>query len=130
MINVSLTPAAASELARTHEGIIAGASWEGEPNANGQKHPDETGRIAVGQEERTRDGAGQILIAGNLDPLAQGRSTKNIDVNVNVYSARRSNPDNILDCDVIDGPANQISGRTFPVLCSLITENREAKFMP
>lgn len=130
IVDVRLTPAAAAELAKSHEGITGSASWEGEPNASGQKHVDETGRISIGQEEQTRDGAGLLRFAGKLDPVALGRSTRNIDVNVNVFSARKTHADNILDCDIVDGPADQISGRTFPILCSLITENRTSQTRP
>lgn len=129
-VDISLTPAAAAELARTHEGISASAAWEGEPNASGLKHLDETGRIFIGREDQTREGAGLLHFAGKLDPVTLARSTKDINVNVNVFSARKGNADNILDCDFVDGPADRVSGRTFPILCSLITENRAVEVKP
>jgi hypothetical protein len=41
---------------------------------------------------------------------------------VNVGSAFRSGPLNLLDCDLVAGPLREIVGRVHPVRCRLIGE--------
>jgi hypothetical protein len=50
-------------------------------------------------------------------------------VNVNVYSARRSGPNNLLTCDFFDGHLHDAEHRTVPIHCSLIEEKAQAKHL-
>ena len=43
-------------------------------------------------------------------------------LNVNVYSARRTNPDNILSCDFFDGKLSSAVRKTPTLHCTLIEE--------
>jgi len=54
-----------------------------------------------------------------------------VKVNVNVYSARRSNEDNILACDFIDTDlAAVVKAQPVTLHCGLITENLQTQLRP
>lgn len=124
-IMVSYSPRAAAVMARRHEGLTISAYYEGEPNAAGRRHANEEGSITLGTDEVTVPGrpgpvavSGRGLIAARLAWIRPGTAR----VNVNLYSARRSGPDNILDCGLVEGPLAQMTGRTHAVRCKLIGE--------
>ena len=41
---------------------------------------------------------------------------------INVYSGRKSSPNNLLDCGIYDGPIQPILGTSIPIACKLIGE--------
>ena len=129
-INVTLTPPAAEKMKGTSEEITVSAVWSGTPNHKGRSQVDESGSVPLATEDVTGNTGGLLSLSGRLPAerleLIQGPPQ----VNVNVYSARKTSDDNILSCDVIDGPAEPLSGKIIPILCSLITENREPNFLP
>ena len=51
-------------------------------------------------------------------------------VNVNVYSARLSNDDNLISCDFIDGPVSDLTTTPITLRCALIEEGIEAELKP
>ena len=48
-------------------------------------------------------------------------------LNVNVYSARHSGPDNILACDFFDGNLENAVHKPMSLHCTLIAEGAETK---
>lgn len=102
-VRLSFTPEAERRLTRTGEGVVVDAYWYGGPAPQHRKDADEVGLLRVGGDRRVVEAGVRRL---RLRPDAAARVAwldgKGISVNVNVYSARRTSPDNILSCDAFD----------------------------
>jgi hypothetical protein len=106
-VDVTLSRKAAAKLAAEKEGIVVFADYYGDPKRSARKHANEIGQIDLNQQDETVEipgAGGHARISGakvdkkRLDWLAGPAK-----VNVNVASARKANPDNLLACDLIDG---------------------------
>lgn len=125
-VELAFSPRALATLQRRNEKVIVSPFLEGEPLPRYRSRGDETtGLIDLGTARITVPArAGPVAIpAGTLkrDRLAwvvRGSAR----VNVNVYSARLSGPDNLLDCGIVEGPLATISGTTQRIRCKLIGE--------
>lgn len=123
-VRIVLSPAASKTLIQGHESITAFASWYGWPVPQRQASADEVGQINLGHAEITLPAKGGIA---RFTPKMM--KTKRLDwikddvyVNVNVSSARRHWPDNILSCDFIDGVLADVGRNPVTLRCSLIKE--------
>lgn len=124
-INITYSPRAAAEMARRHEGLTVAAYYQGEPTRAARRHANEEGLVDLGDETQTVPGrAGPVTVTGRNLQVAHLAWVRpgTTRVNVNLYSARRSGPDNILDCGIVEGLLPQIAGRTHQVRCKLIVE--------
>lgn len=128
-IEITLSQKAAAKLAALHENIIVSASYSGDPAPGAERHTDEIGRIPLGIENIEAPGkAGTVIIPGtkikrNRFAWVNGP----ILLNVNVYSARHSGPDNILACDFFDGNLEDAVHKPMSLHCSLIAEGTETQ---
>lgn len=133
-INVSLSKKAAAKLAADKEGIVAFASYYGDPSKKGQKHADEMGQIDLSPSEEWVEISGKggpLRITGKfVDRKLIQWVDGPIKINVNVISARKSSPDNILTCDLIDGALSDAQKAPLAVHCGLTDENPETKTLP
>ena len=125
-VNVTLSKKAAAKLAAEKEGIAAFASYYGDPKRNAEKHANEIGQISVSPEEEWVEipgGGGHARISGaKVDRQTLKWVEGDVMVNVNVVSARKSNPDNLLDCDIIDGAVAEVRKAPVTLHCYLIDE--------
>ncbi|QPC42047.1 hypothetical protein HW532_04580 [Kaustia mangrovi] len=127
-VEVTLSRAAAAKLAAQKEGIVVFASYYGDPKRSAEKHANEIGQISVSPKDETVEipgSGGRTHIAGaTVDTRRLGWLSGPARVNVNVASARKSDPDNLLDCDFIDGAVADVR-KTAPVMlhCYLIAED-------
>jgi hypothetical protein len=128
-VEITLSQKAAAKLAALHEGIIVSASYSGDPAPGAEKHTDEIGRIDLGRDEIEVPGkAGTVRVPGTKikrDHFAWVKGP--VLLNVNVYSARHTGPDNILACDFFDGNLQDAIRKPMSLHCSLITEGAETK---
>jgi hypothetical protein len=128
-VEITLSQKAAAKLTALHEGIIVAASYSGDPAPGAEKHTDQIGRIDLGREEIETPGkAGTARIPGAK--IRRNRFTwikGPVLLNVNVYSARHSGPDNILSCDFFDGNLDDAIRKPISLHCSLIEEGAETK---
>lgn len=103
-VALSFTPEALARLTRIGEGVVVDASYYGDPLKRYAASADQIGRIDLGNDRqvvsaRTR----RVLLNGAaIDRRRLGWLNGPVGVNVNVYSARRRGPDNILDCSFFD----------------------------
>jgi hypothetical protein len=131
-VRITLSPKAAATLTQTSEGIIVSAAYSGDPIPSAVKHADEIGQINLGLENVEVPGKpATVQVTGtkiyrNHVPWIKGP----ILLNVNVYSARRSGPDNILACDFFDGTLQQAVRQSLSLHCSLIAENAPTQHKP
>ena len=134
-VNVTLSKNAAAKLAAEKEGIVVFADYYGDPKRSAGKHANEIGQISLEQQDETVEipgTGGHAHISGakvdvkRLDWLAGPAK-----INVNVASARKRNPDNLLDCDFIDGALADVRKAPVTLHCYLIEEKHpDTKLKP
>jgi hypothetical protein len=122
-VQVKLSPAARRELVRRHETIIAEAHFSGEPKPQCPFPVSDVG-LALGYTSRevSRDGAAEFKNVTLPADMIRALVDTDYRVIVSVSSGRRSGPDNLLSCNVVDGKISQIKGKTHLVTCPLIAE--------
>lgn len=130
--NITLSPKAAKALAATKEGITFSASYYGDPKKGAEKHANEVGQIDLGQERTDLPGEpGKVHVSGgDFDAKRLKWIDGPLYVNVNVFSSRKSGPDNILSCDFIDTDLKNVTGQPTTLHCSLIEENVQTEVKP
>lgn len=132
-IELSFTPDALSSLNKHSEKVIVSASYYGSPTKAGSIHANEVGQIDLGSEQaRVPAKPGPVVLSGSKFEAEKMRWVDgDVGVNVNVYTARLSSPDNLISCDFIDGLiANVKASQPVPLRCALISEPVEAKLKP
>jgi hypothetical protein len=122
-VAVTLSPKAAALLQAKHEGIVVSAMYTGEPTPAKMNQAEEDGTISLGTEDVTIPGApGIAVITGKTVIVAHLSWVKAFDVLINVYSARRSSPDNLLDCGIFQDTVAKAQAQPIPIACKLIGE--------
>lgn len=132
-LNIVLSPKAQQQLARERESLAVMVDYYGDPTPRAQSHADEVGRINLSGSYTVLlpIGATRAHVSGSrVKSQRLGWIDGPVMVNVNVISGRRSNPDNLLSCDVIDGPLSRIQLAPTTLRCGLITENPETAVRP
>lgn len=131
-VELSFSPNALKELSERGERIVVSVDYYGYPKPSAEQHADEVGRILLGRENLevpARPGTvhvtGTSVDSGRLDWI-EGE----VMVNGNVFSARRSDPNNLIECDFIDGKLADIVPAPVALHCALIEENPETKSKP
>jgi len=123
-VRITLSDLAAERLRTTREGIVVSSYYTGEPLPSAENRANQIGTIDLGTENREVIGAeGLVRITGKKVDLRRLEWIKgSVLLNVNVYSARRTNPDNILSCDFFDGKLSSAVRKTPVLHCTLIEE--------
>jgi hypothetical protein len=124
-VEVSFSPQAAAKLSALHEGVSGAAYYYGVPTRAARKRADDVGQIDLDAETVTVENTahtltfpGKVVKRSALAWLVK----REVRVNVNVFSARRSGPDNFLDCGIYDGPVSIAAANTPKIACKLIGE--------
>jgi hypothetical protein len=128
-VKVSLSEKAFSTLQHRKEGIVISASYSGNPRPSATQHADQIGRVALGSQNVEIPGKPATVIV-NGSGIKRGRLSwvhGPVLLNVNVYSARRSGPDNILACDFFDGRLRNAFRQPVQIHCSLIEEKAQVQ---
>jgi len=123
-VQVALSSVARRALMQGSESIIVSASWYGWPVPQKQTSANEVGQINLGRAEINLPAEGGLarFIPQMIKTERLGWLNGGVYVNVNVYSARRHWPDNILACDFIDGMLTNVGRNAVTLHCSLISE--------
>lgn len=122
-VALSMSPVAAQKLAKLHEGVVIAAWCAGDPAPGAPRRMTGEGQIQLGDGTVTVEGDTR-LVRVNLN-LRRDRLRwvkGDVQVLVNVYSARRSGPDNILECGIYDGPLRKAARAPLNIACRLIGE--------
>jgi hypothetical protein len=121
VVDVSLSPKAAAELAARKEAIIVAAMYQGEPVPVRRKYASEDGLIGLGMERVIVPASGgRAAVVGNKVIVKQIGWVKRLDVLINVYSARRSGPNNLLDCGIFEDAVAKAQEKPIRISCKLI----------
>lgn len=137
-VEIKLSPAARERLTSQRESLIATAEYFGYPSAQAQaQHVPGSGnpwltlhRAQVELEGTQLDGTPTArFLAVTLDPrqLAWTDAPGTPQVNINVYSGRRSSPDNLLDCGMFQDTLAIAVRTPIEVSCTLIGEPDERR---
>lgn len=131
-LKIVLSKRAAVELGRRKEGIIVSASYYGAPLPSAQRHSNEIGQIDLGRETQTLRGlGGPVRVSGaNVETKRLGWLQGPPMVNVNVFTARRSSQNNLINCDFVDGEVARVAARPITLHCWLIGEARASVAYP
>ncbi|MGC1361076.1 MAG: hypothetical protein WA826_07870 [Silvibacterium sp.] len=127
-VQIVLSQKAASKLTALSEGIIVAATWSGDPAAGAARRTNPVGQIDLGQESEEVPARSQTVHVSGA-PFRRDRLSDvhgAVMLNVNVYSARHTGPDNILNCDSFDGTLQEAIHKPLVLHCSLITEKKES----
>lgn len=130
-LTLKLSDKLVAELSAKNETIIVAASFYGDPNAKGAPEVDEMGLIQLG-EERTElpPASGPVLVNAVADPAKIALIEGGVKVNVNIFSGRKSSEDNLISCDFIDGPVDELTAQPTEISCGLITEDPPTMMKP
>ena len=125
-VDVSLSSSAVAKLAALNEKIVISVLWYGEPTRAARKRADEMGQIDLGTEQvRLPGSGGRAEITGRSVQVKHIEWVKNraVLVNVNVFSARLSGPDNLLDCGLFENTVSVARSKPVQIACKLIGEH-------
>jgi hypothetical protein len=123
-VNVRLSKGAAARLEGAGETVVVVAYFFGFPIPSARELGGEMGELHVGHDEREMKGAGIAEFKGSeydssrLAVLEKGE----VKVLINVVSGRRSDKNNLLDCDVFEDSVARAAREGIPILCKLIGE--------
>jgi hypothetical protein len=124
VVDVTLSPKAAALLHAKNEGIKVSAEYMGDPVAGKEAKASGGGEIELGNEIVTIPGAsGRAVITGKNVHASGIPWVKEFDVNINVFTARRSSPDNLIACDFFQDAVTKAQARPLAISCKLIREH-------
>ena len=109
-------------LAQIGESVVVSALYYGDPSAKGEAHSDEMGQIWLGTEEVEVDGLNQTVhLKAALDDEGLVWIKGALRVNINIFSARHSDLNNLLNCAIFEDDIAVAQART-PVLRCVMLE--------
>ncbi len=121
-IDVALSSKAIDKITKSKETIIVSASLRGTPKDTTKYSKD--GLFGVGNFQK------EIMYGQpvKFDDIAISRKAfgqladSTLFININVYTGRKSSPDNLIDCDFIDDTLKNIVNKSFTLKGKLIGE--------
>lgn len=126
---VTLSAEALADLTMRHEQVTVSAYYSGEPTPEAEKKKlaNEIGEIDLGDETLTRPITGATETFAFAGKTFQAKKTKWIKpgtagVLINVYSARKSTDDNLLDCGLFQDKVALANAKPIEIACKLIGE--------
>jgi len=124
-ISVKLSEKAEKELQSAHEGVQVLAMFDGDPlPGQGTYNPPMRG-VSLGSDKKLLDTKNLATFASTkISHAGWNRlSDKNYFVTINVFSARKSSPNNLLDCKLAEDRISMFAGKTTEISCRMIGEN-------
>lgn len=121
-INITLSPKAQEKISKSNETIIVDVFLQGEPANPKKAHLEEDGSFFVGDAKKEIR-PGQAAVFNDLkfpkkiyDQLAD----KDVDLTVNVYTGRKSSPDNLITGDMLSEKVSKVMNKHFTLHHKLI----------
>jgi hypothetical protein len=89
-----------------------------------KKDVDHIGQIGLGEvKKEIAPGATATFDSVKLDqPMMKWMDSQGPQLLINVYSGRKSSPDNLLDCGIYEGPLKAVQSQSIPISCKIIGE--------
>jgi hypothetical protein len=124
-VSIEYSQKAMDTLVARKETVIVVGYLYGFPKQNTPKtYVDEVGQVDMGEvKDEIAPGATATFDRIKLDPaIVKWFDSQGPQLLINVYSGRKSSPDNLLDCGIYEGSLKDIQGQTIPISCKLIGE--------
>jgi hypothetical protein len=121
-IGVILSPKATAAINKGKETIIISLSFTGTPKDSSKASFQEDGSFFVASAEKEIS-YGQVAQFNNIKfskKLYDRLADKDIDMDVNVFSGRKSSPDNLLDCEFLSDKISNVVNKKFILKGKLI----------
>lgn len=122
-VQVGLSPAARQKLEAGKETVIVSADYFATPVDAAKDQANEVGQLDLGRAQIELPGAGVANFDGSAfaaDKLGLAKGAPQ--VNINVWSGRKSSPDNLLDCDMFQDTLAVAAKMPIMLECRLIGE--------
>ena len=121
-IDLTFTDKALAELTTRGEGVVVAAYWMGDPAPGATLQTNEIGTVFLLSEDLTlQPGPARVVLGSNLAAAPMDQVTVPY-MNVNVFSARWTDEDNLLDCEVLDDVLATLAAKPQAIHCKLIGE--------
>lgn len=121
-VHLVLSNKAKDRIVSTHETIIFRVVVGGTPKKKARVHLEEDGSFFLASSEHEVQ-YGQPVRFENIKfarKLYDQLADKDFEVTVNIYSGRKSSPDNLIDCDFVFGKISEVANKQFTVKGKLI----------
>ena len=118
-VDLVLDPTVEAELQARGEWVIVNAWYYGDPALDAVPM-DEMGLVFLGEEEATVYPVSQRVVLGGYTAGAPRDWVIEPIVNVNVFSARLTDQNNLLNCGIVEGPVTELAGAVQTISCSMI----------
>ncbi len=123
-VEVTLSPAASARLAQGGETIVVSADYFGTPLPVARDQADDVGQLDLGRAQKEYAGEGRMVFDGrefraDRTELLDGQPQ----VNINVYSGRKTSDDNLLGCDFFQDTLRAAAAAQIALHCALIEED-------
>jgi len=124
-VNVTYSQKAMAKLVASKETVIVVGYLYGLPKAGTPKRDiDGVGQVDLGEAKQEIAPAASATF-DSVKPdqtLMKWINDQGLQILINVYSGRKSSPNNLLDCGIYEGPLAAIQGKSIPIACKLIGE--------
>ena len=123
-VEVVLTPAAKAELSAKSEGVVVEAMYGGDPNTQGAARVNEFGLVELGKVQKELPAAGG-KVGFDKDAINASRLSLVLgqpQVMINVRSARKTVPKNLLSCELYWDSVESASETPIQIPCRLLSE--------
>lgn len=124
-VSISYSPKSLAELTRRRETVIVASYLSGWPKADAPKNLiSDIGDINLGTNTtEVPSGQPARIPAVHFDAATLTQTDgRDPELLINVYSGRKSSPDNLLSCSISQGPLAAVENTTIPITCKLIAE--------
>jgi hypothetical protein len=104
--------------------IVAGYLTASPIPGTPKQYVDHVGEIGLGEVQR-EIAPGAIATFNNVKPtqsMMKWVDSSGPQLLINVYSGRKSSPNNLLDCGIYEGSLAAVQGQSIPISCKLIGE--------
>ena len=124
-VTLTYSPKAMQTLVSRKETVIVVGYLYGFPKPGTPKRDiDEIGQVDLG-EVKQEIAPGATAIFDTIQPdaaLAKWIDSHGLQLLINVYSGRKSSPNNLIDCGLYEGPLKDVQGKSIPIACKMIGE--------
>jgi hypothetical protein len=126
VVNLTLDQSALAELRSSNEHVTVAAQYYWRPASGGPSHEENEldyvlGGYSVGGETHETTGDARVTFAGRTESNSHVRPGEgDARVLINVFSSRRTHPNNLLNCDVFDEKLSVAAAQGIAIHCNLI----------
>jgi hypothetical protein len=124
-VKVTYSQKAMDKLVAGKETVIVAGYLNASPTAGTpKKYVDHVGQLDIGEVHR-EIAPGAIATFTGVKPdqaMVKWIDSQGPQLLINVYSGRKSSPNNLLDCGIYEGSLAGVQGQSIPISCKLIGE--------